>query len=125
MSEEIETNLEATTDSAAEAAPQSKKPSPIGRVLFLILTALCFAYLYYRLNGAAGREGLSLVEYMTQVFATVDWIPWLALMVCYSLFYFAIDTLVVTKALNWFVADIDTKEIIVKQDTSSQFSIFD
>ena len=69
MSEEIETNLEATTDSAAEAAPQSKKPSPIGRVLFLIITALCFAYLYYRLNGAAAREGLSLVEYMTQVFA--------------------------------------------------------
>ena len=110
MSEEIENNPEATAE--VEMAPGKKKPNPIGRVLFLILTALCFAYLYYRLNGAAAREGLSLVAYMTQVFSTVDWIPWLALMICYSLFYFAIDTLVVTKALNWFVADIKYKDIM-------------
>ena len=29
-----------------------KKPSPIGRIIFLIITAICFVYLYYRLNGA-------------------------------------------------------------------------
>jgi hypothetical protein len=124
MSEEIENNPEATTEPAAEATLPKKKPNPIGRVVFLILTALCFAYLYYRLNGAAGREGLSLVEYMTQVFATVDWIPWLALMVCYSLFYFAIDTLVVTKALNWFVADIKYKDIMPIRASSYIISIF-
>ena len=60
MSEEIENNSEATKETKAEVAPGKKKPSPIGRVLFLIITALCFAYLYYRLNGAAAREGLSL-----------------------------------------------------------------
>ena len=124
MSEEIENNPEATTETKAEVAPGKKKPSPIGRVLFLIITAFCFAYLYYRLNGAAAREGLSLVEYMTQVFATVDWIPWLALMVCYSLFYFAIDTLVVTKALNWFVADIKYKDIMPIRASSYIISIF-
>jgi hypothetical protein len=124
MSEEIENNSEATKETKAEVAPGKKKPSPIGRVLFLIITALCFAYLYYRLNGAAAREGLSLVEYMTQVFATVDWIPWLALMVCYSLFYFAIDTLVVTKALNWFVADIKYKDIMPIRASSYIISIF-
>ena len=124
MSEEIENNPEATTETKAEVAPGKKKPSPIGRVLFLIITAFCFAYLYYRLNGAAAREGLNLVEYMTQVFATVDWIPWLALMVCYSLFYFAIDTLVVTKALNWFVADIKYKDIMPIRASSYIISIF-
>ena len=124
MSEEIENNSEATKETKAEVAPGKKKPSPIGRVLFLIITALCFAYLYYRLNGAAAREGLSLVAYMTQVFATVDWIPWLALMVCYSLFYFAIDTLVVTKALNWFVADIKYKDIMPIRASSYIISIF-
>jgi hypothetical protein len=61
---------------------------------------------------------------MTQVFATVDWIPWLALMVCYSLFYFAIDTLVVTKALNWFVADIKYKDIMPIRASSYIISIF-
>ena len=124
MSEEIENNPETTTETKAEVSPGKKKPSPIGRVLFLIITAFCFAYLYYRLNGAAAREGLSLVEYMTLVFATVDWIPWLALMVCYSLFYFAIDTLVVTKALNWFVADIKYKDIMPIRASSYIISIF-
>jgi hypothetical protein len=91
---------------------QQKKPNLIGKVLFLFLTALCFAYLYYRLNGAAVREGLTLVTYMSQVFATVNWVPWLFLMIGYSLFYFVIDTLVVTCALNWFVSDIKYKDIM-------------
>ena len=95
-------------ESPKEATPETttaRKKSLLGRVIFLILTAACFGYLYYRLNGAALREGLSLAAYMTEVFATVNWIPWLLLMICYSLFYFAIYTLVVTRALNWFVAD--------------------
>jgi len=124
MSEETENNPETTAETEAEVAPGKKKPSSIGRVLFLILTALCFAYLYYRLNGAAAREGLSLVEYMTQVFSEVNWIPWLALMICYSLFYFAIDTLVVTKALNWFVADIKYKDIMPIRASAYIISIF-
>lgn len=122
MSEETVNNPEAQVE--AEVAPGKKKPSPIGRVIFLVITALCFAYLYYRLNGAAAREGLSLVEYMTQVFSTVDWIPWLGLMICYSLFYFAIDTLVVTKALNWFVADIKYKDIMPIRASAYIISIF-
>jgi hypothetical protein len=124
MSEETENNPKTTAETEAEVAPGKKKPSSIGRVLFLILTALCFAYLYYRLNGAAAREGLSLVEYMTQVFSEVNWIPWLALMICYSLFYFAIDTLVVTKALNWFVADIKYKDIMPIRASAYIISIF-
>ena len=63
-----------------DPADSPKKPNPIGRIIFLIITAICFVYLYYRLNGAAIREGLSLTEYMIQVFANVNWIPWLALM---------------------------------------------
>lgn len=104
--------------------PAKKKPSPIGRIIFLLLTAACFGYLYFRLNGAAAREGLSLVEYMGQVFSTVDWVPWLGLMVCYSLFYFFIDTLVVTKALNWFISDIKYKDILPVRASAYIISIF-
>jgi len=110
-----------------EAAPEAtaaRKKSPLGRIIFLILTAACFGYLYYRLNGAALREGLSLAAYMTEVFATVNWIPWLLLMICYSLFYFAIDTLVVTRALNWFVADIKYKDIAPIRASAYIISIF-
>lgn len=124
MSEETGSNPEVTAQPEAEVAPGKKKPNPVGRIVFLIITALCFAYLYYRLNGAAAREGLSLVAYMTQVFSTVDWIPWLALMIGYSLFYFAIDTLVVTKALNWFVADIKYKDIMPIRASAYIISIF-
>ncbi len=104
--------------------PVKKKASPIGRIVFLILTAACFGYLYFRLNGAAAREGMSLVEYMTQVFSTVDWVPWLGLMVCYSLFYFFIDTLVVTKAMNWFISDIKYKDILPVRASAYIISIF-
>ena len=124
MSEEIEVKPEASNEAEAGAAPEKKKPNPIGRILFLLLTAACFAYLYYRLNGAAAREGMSLVAYMTEVFSTVDWIPWLLLMIGYSLFYFAIDTLVVTKALNWFIADIKYKDIMPIRASAYIISIF-
>ena len=108
----------------SEQKPVKKKASPIGRIIFLALTAACFGYLYFRLNGAAAREGMNLVEYMTQVFSTVDWVPWLGLMVCYSLFYFFIDTLVVTKALNWFISDIKYKDILPVRASAYIISIF-
>lgn len=103
---------------------QARKPNNIGRIVFLVLTALCFAYLYYRLNGAALREGLSLPDYMAQVFSTVNWVPWLLLMVGYSLLYFFVDTLVVTKALNWFIADIKFKDIMPIRASAYIISIF-
>ena len=56
--------------------------------MFLVLTGGCFVYLYYRLNGAATREGLTLAAYMTDVFANVQWLPWLGLMMAYSTLYF-------------------------------------
>ncbi len=114
-------------ESPTEATPETttaRKKSLLGRVIFLIITAACFGYLYYRLNGAALREGLSLTAYMTEVFASVNWIPWLVLMICYSLFYFAIDTLVVTRALNWFVADIKYKDIAPIRASAYIISIF-
>jgi len=103
---------------------QAKKPNSIGRIVFVVLTVLCFAYLYYRLNGAALREGLSLLDYMAQVFATVDWVPWLFLMVGYSIYYFCIDTLVVTKALNWFIADIKFRDIMPIRASAYIISLF-
>ncbi|MFT4860904.1 MAG: hypothetical protein ACI95C_000102 [Pseudohongiellaceae bacterium] len=119
-----------TSDIPTEAPEQiepvapKKKVSPLGRVIFLVITAICFGYLYFRLNGAAAREGMTLVAYMGEVFANVDWLPWLGLMVCYSLFYFFIDTLVVTKALNWFISDIKYKDIMPVRASAYIISIF-
>lgn len=119
-------NQEQNQSNAAEDTNSNgqRKPGIAGRILFLGITAVCFAYLYYRLNGAAVREGLSLMAYMTQVFANVAWGPWLGLMIAYSLFYFAIDTLVVTRALNWFLADIKYKDILPIRASAYIISIF-
>ena len=46
-------------DGQEGASGPPRRPNPLGRVVFLLITAGCFVYLYYRLNGAAAREGLS------------------------------------------------------------------
>ena len=102
----------------------ARRSSTLGRVVFLVITAGCFAFLYYRLNSAATREGMSLVEYMTQVFANVRWLPWLVLMMAYSSFYFLIDALVVTRALNWFVKPIRYQDILPIRASAYIISIF-
>ena len=107
-----------------EPSTAKKKQSPVGRLIFLLITGACFIYLYFRLNGAAARESMPLTEYMTQVFANVAWGPWLTLMVAYSLFYFLIDTLVVTRALNWLLADIKYKDILPIRASAYIISIF-
>lgn len=122
MTEETEPLERQEDSSTGPTAP--RKPGIIPRIIFLSITAGCFAYLYYRLNGAAMREGLSLAAYMTQVFANVNWIPWLVLMIGYSLLYFAIDTLVVTRALKWFIADISYKDILPIRASAYIISIF-
>lgn len=124
MSENTDTSIEEPGSSPETELPPAKKKSPLGRVIFLIITALCFAYLYYRLNGAAMREGLSLTAYMSQVFANVAWLPWLGLMMAYSLFYFLIDTLVVSRALNWFIAPIKYRDILPIRASAYIISIF-
>jgi hypothetical protein len=95
-------------------APSSNNRSSktLGRVVVVAITIACFAFLYYRLNGAAARAGLSLAGYMAQVFANVRWLPWLLLMMVYSSFYLTIDTLVVTRALNWFIKPIRYRDIL-------------
>ncbi len=103
--------MKGNASEAAVTGPPRKERTWL-RVLVLAITALCFAYLYYRLDGAATREGLGLVEYMSRVFADVAWVPWLALMMAYSCLYLAIDTLVSTRALAWFIKEIPYRDIL-------------
>ena len=120
----------ATEQAAAGPGPAGPPPparptsSPVGRAAFLALSIACFAYLYVRLNGAAAREGLSLVDYMAGVFANVEWISWVGLMIAYSGFYFLIDTLVVSRALNWFVAPIRYRDLLPVRASAYIISIF-
>ena len=100
------------------------KGGRIGRIVFLLITIGCFTWLYFRIAGAAAREGLSLMEYMSGVFANVSWGYWLLLMMAYSLFYFGIDTLVVSRALNWFTGKIRYRDILPVRASAYIISIF-
>ena len=110
--------------SEADELGAPRKPGALQRIVFLGITVLCFVYLYNRLNGAADREDLTLVEYMSQVFTTVDWIPWLVLMMAYSFLYFSIDTLVVTRALSWFIKEIRYRDILPIRASAYIISLF-
>ncbi len=112
------------TEAETDGFEPRRKPTALRQFVFLGITALCFAYLYSRLNGAAVREGLSLVDYMSQVFANVAWGLWLPLMMAYSLLYFSIDTLVVTRALNWFIKEIRYRDIMPIRASTYIISIF-
>ena len=112
------------TENQAEEEQPPRRGNLAGRIIFFIITILCFGFLYYKLHGAASREGLSVVDYMVQVFAAVDWVTWLALMAGYSIFFFLIDTLVVTRALNWFITDIKYTDILPVRASAYIISIF-
>ena len=107
-----------------DAPTPNRASKALGQLVFLAITAACFLFLYYRLNGAAAREGLSLLGYMTRVFANVRWLPWLLLMMVYSCFYFTIDTLVVTRALSWFIKPIRYRDILPIRASAYIISLF-
>ena len=111
-----------TSENNPEVNP--KKSNRIGKILLFGIAIACFYYIYYRLNGAALREGLSLVEYMLVVFAAVNWIPWLLMMTGYCLFYFSIDTLIITRALGWFIKDTKYTDILPIRASAYIISMF-
>jgi hypothetical protein len=67
---------------------------------------------------------MELVPYMSQVFDNVQWLRWLLLMVTYSFIYFAIDTLVITRALNWFIASVKYRDIMPIRGSAYIISVF-
>ena len=105
-------------------ATPPRRAGRLGRVVFTLITVGCFAYLYFRIDAAAAREGLTVVAYMAEVFRAVDWLGWIAVMATYSLFYFLIDTLVLSRALSWFIADIRYRDILPIRGSAYIISIF-
>jgi hypothetical protein len=111
----------------SEVNPSVPEPMPkIARWQHLLpwaITIGCFGYLYTRLSGAAARDGLDLVEYLTGIFSRVSWAHWLALMVPYSLFFFLVDSLVVWRVVSWFNTPVRYLDILPIRGSSYILSI--
>jgi hypothetical protein len=97
---------------AIPPAMDAKKAKPWQRLLPLLITLACFAFLYNRLNHAAAAEGTRLLPYLAKSFEHVNWYYWLALMIPYCFFYLIFDSLVVWKVINWFNAKIAYTDIL-------------
>jgi hypothetical protein len=78
----------------------------------LLITAACFAFLYTRLNHAAIAEGSPLLPYLARSFENVNWYEWLALMIPYCFLYLVFDSLVVWSVINWFNVKIRYADIL-------------
>ncbi len=87
-----------------ESTPAKPKRPLWQKLLPWVITLACFGWMYRKIAAVAGDQGV--VSYLASVFAPVDWITWLALMVPYSILYLLIDTLVLWRAVNWFNAKI-------------------
>ena len=113
-----DTNGGNTGEAGAGGAPRR-----LAKLVPWLITAVCFAYLYSRLSGAAARDGLSFTTYLANVFAKVSWGHWLALMIPYSLFFFAIDSLVLWRVINWFNTRVSYGAILPIRGSSYILSI--
>ncbi|HEX7036195.1 MAG TPA: hypothetical protein VF210_10495 [Pseudomonadales bacterium] len=90
--------------SEASAAPQPKKANALFRVATWLVTVACFYMVYRRTDGAAAREGLTVIEYLVRFFGEANWLAWLALMIPYSVFFFLVDSHVTWRVVRWFNA---------------------
>ena len=97
-----------TRDDRRRTPDAARAPAPPlwQRALPWIVTLVCFAWLGYRIAGAAARQGKSAFDYLMEVFASVPWHLWLALMIPYSAFFFLVDSTVVWRVVNWFNARV-------------------
>ena len=87
--------------------------SALPRLLPWLVTAVCFTYLYFRLDAAAERNGFENVgNYLASRAGEVSWGAWLAVMVPYSCFYFLIDSVVTWRVINWFNARVRLRDIL-------------
>jgi hypothetical protein len=104
--------VSAVEEEAAETTGPRRKPSLVKRLIPWVITIACFAFLYTRISGPAAAQGMSVVGYLGAVFASVNWLAWLGLMIPYSLFFFAVDSLIVWRVINWFDAKVKYTDIM-------------
>jgi hypothetical protein len=96
---------EAPETKTSESAEMSRpKGGFLRKAIPWLITIGCFAFLYTRIAGPAAAQDMSVVAYLGSVFASVNWLAWLGLMIPYSLFFFAVDSLIVWRVINWFDA---------------------
>jgi hypothetical protein len=98
---------------ASPAPEATRPPTPAWQKLLpWLITIGCFTYLYFQIDRQAQRQDMNAIELLLQVFASVSWPRWLALMIPYSAFFFLVDSTVVWRIINWFNAKVAWSDIL-------------
>jgi hypothetical protein len=84
------------------AAARRRSAGPLARALPWVVTVLIFALIFTRVPFAKVWEAL----------AGADLLPYLAIMVPYSVFYLAVDTFCLTRVINWFNCPIAYRDVL-------------
>lgn len=74
------------------------------RLITWMIALGCFYLVYTRIEGAAAREELTALEYLTRFFREADWSYWLMLMIPYSVFFFLVDSHATWRIIKWYNA---------------------
>src|SRR5579871_2565540 len=100
------------SQSAVAREAGAKKPTAWQRLLPLLITLACFAYLYHAIDRAAIAQGSTPLAYLAKSFENVNWLYWLALMIPYCCLYVIFDSLMIWTVINWFNAKIRYADIL-------------
>jgi hypothetical protein len=76
------------------------------------IAAACFLWLYHTLGVEAARQNSEPLPYLLGIFERVHWGSFLVIVIPYSLFYFAIDSLVLYRVVNWFNARVRYRDLL-------------
>jgi hypothetical protein len=97
--------------SESESPPGRSRSLP-GRIVIWAITLGCFYLLYTRIDSAAARQGQELLPYLAGVFAEVNWLALIALLIPYSCAFFLLDSVAVWRTVNWFNARVRYRDIL-------------
>ena len=93
-------------------AESRQSRSWIARIVVWAITIGCFLVLFQRLDGAADRQGQELFPYLLAIFAKVNWLALVGLLIPYSLVFFLLDSVAVWRVINWFNTRVRYRDIL-------------
>lgn len=123
VSDAPEVRGEHPVSDAPEAGARRRRPGLVAQLVPWAIALACFGYLYFKVQGVANAEELSVVRYLARTFRGVDWNRWILLMVPYSACFFLIDSLVAWRVINWFNAPVRYRDILPVRGSSYILSI--
>ena len=98
----------------------------VSKTLIWIISFICFAMVFRKIDIAAAREELTSIQYLLRFFSEANWLLWLAVMIPYSCMFFVVDSHVTWRVVKWFNApDFQFKQMLPIRASAYILSLVD